>query len=495
MKPLSKSKLISFRQCPKRLWLELYRSELCHVSGNTEARFQAGHEAGTVAQRLYDPSGTGVLINAQTEGFDKAFARSRELLKTSQPIFEAGFSAKGALAFADIMLPVGDGSTPSWRMVEVKSSTSVKDYQRDDIAIQAFIASATGVNLNSVAVAYIDNQWVYPGGEDYQGLFLEEDFTEEAMSRGGEIEQWIEEAQKVASLQDEPPIKTGAHCSDPFDCGFSDYCRGQEPQAEYPVEWLPKQHSKKPFKDFVSAHPNCDMREVPDELLIDQQQRVKAHTLSGETFFDREGVATELAAHKLPVCFLDFETILFGVPIWPGTRPYQQIPFQFSFHRLDDGGALAHHEFLDLSGNDPSEAIAKALVDVCGKTGTIFAYYAAFEKSRIKELAERFPQFADELLAIHERIADLWPVVKQHYYHPSQQGSWSLKNVLPAIAPELNYTDLDGVQNGGMAMTVFVEAIDNQTLPERKAEIREQLLKYCALDTFALVRVWKFLTE
>ncbi|MDR0771211.1 MAG: DUF2779 domain-containing protein [Burkholderiales bacterium] len=492
MRALSKSKLIAFRQCPKRLWLEVHRPELCVVSEDAKARFQAGHEVGAVARRLYDPAGTGVLIDPHAEGFDEAFARTRSLLESSQPIFEAGFSAKGALAFADIMLPVGEESARSWRMVEVKSTTSVKDYQRDDIAIQTFIALAAVVRLDSVAVAYIDNSWVYPGGGDYKGLFHEEDLTEEAMSRGEEVEQWIKEAQKIVCLQDEPTIKTGAHCSAPFDCGFSDYCRGQEPQAEYPAEWLPRLQTNA-VKDFLNAHPNCDMREVPDELLNDKQKRVKAHTLSGETFFDRDRCAADLVHHKPPLHFLDFETAQLAVPIWLGTKPYQQIPFQFSLHRLGEDGTLTHREFLDLSGNDPSEAFAKALVDACGKSGTVFAYNAGFEKRVVKELAERFPRCANELLAINERVVDLLPIVREHYYHPSQQGSWGLKKVLPAIAPDLSYTDLDGVQDGGMAMTAFLEAIDSRTLPERKAEIQKQLLKYCALDTFALVRVLRFL--
>jgi Domain of unknown function(DUF2779) len=181
------------------------------------------------------------------------------------------------------------------------------------------------------------------------------------------------------------------------------------------------------------------------------------------------------------------------VPIWKGTSPYQQIPFQFSVHHLSDTGALAHTEFPDLTGNDPMLPFAQALIASCGTSGPIFVYSRAFEATRIKELAERFAEHATALLAINERLADLLPIVAKHYYHPRQEGSWSIKKVLPAIAPDLDYTQLSGVKDGQMAMVAFQEAIDPATALTRKNEIRTQLSAYSRLDTFAMVRVWQLL--
>ena len=188
MRNLSKSKLLAFRQCPKRLWLEVHRPDLRVETSDTEARFQVGHEVGEIARRLYDPNGSGAVVDAQAEGFGPALARSAALLESSAPVFEAGFAAEGALAFADIMLPVGKEPKHSWRMVEVKSSTSVKDYHRDDIAIQAFVALAAGVPLKSIALAHIDSEWLYPGDDNYQGLLKENDLTNEAFERGDEVQ-------------------------------------------------------------------------------------------------------------------------------------------------------------------------------------------------------------------------------------------------------------------------------------------------------------------
>ena len=491
MRTLSKTKLLAYRQCPKRLWLEINRPKLRQDSASTEASFAVGHQVGEVARRLYDPEGKGQLIDPKTEGFDAAFARSTDLLASSQPIFEAGFKAGGALAFADVMLPARKSGKRVWRMIEVKSSTSIEDYHRADIAVQAFVARTAGVPLASIALAHIDSKWFYPGGDDYQGLFAEHDLTDEAVGREDEVKAWIADAQKIAAKRNEPALSTGAHCGDPYECGFIGYCQSQEPQAEYPVSWIPKIQTKV-LKSFIADGGVIDLSDLPDELLNERQHRVKTHTLSGDVYFDATNAAADLAACKLPAIFLDFETARFAVPIWKGTRPHQQIPFQFSVHRLSRTGKLEQQSFIDLSGNDPSRGFAETLIAACGERGPVFVYNAGFETARIKELGERFPRMKTALLAINARVVDLLRVAEQRYYHPSQQGSWSIKKVLPAVAPDLRYDALDGVQDGGMAMNAFQEAIAPDTSSTRKAQIEQQLLEYCGLDTYAMVRLWQF---
>lgn len=486
----SKSKLLACRQCPKRLWLEVHQRDSKEDSEAAEARYQVGYQVGEIARRLYDPGGAGVLVDVEQEGFDGAFARSLELLETSQPIFEAGFSAAGALAFADVLLPVEKCGSRTWRMIEVKSSTSVKDYHHDDIAVQAFVAKKAGVPLESVALAHIDSSWVYPGDGNYGGLLVEEDLTETTIGREAEVEGWIAAAAEVAAQPGEPEITTGRHCFSPFECGFLGYCQSQEPKADFPIGWLPRLQSRA-VKTLIEEEGLLDMRELSDDLLSAQQQRVKAHTLADTIHFDAERAATALSPHDLPAYFMDFETIQFAVPIWKGTRPYQQIPFQFSVHRLDRERGLQHIPFLDLSGEDPNRGFAQALIDACGREGPIFVYNADFEKGRVKDLAERFPDLAPALLAINERVVDLLPIAREHYYHPSQQGSWSLKAVLPAVVPELSYGALEGIQDGGMAMDAFLEALHPETSAARQDQIRAQLDAYCAQDTYALVRIWQ----
>ncbi|MEO6292884.1 MAG: DUF2779 domain-containing protein [Burkholderiaceae bacterium] len=488
MRIFSKSKLLALRQCPKRLWLEIYRPDLRGDSAATEASFQIGYQVGDIAQRIYDPEGLGVLIDVQTEGFSRAFEHSAELLYTKQPIFEAGFSAGGALTFADVMLPELIDGKQVWHMVEVKSSTSVKDYHRDDVAVQAFVAKSAGVPLQSISLAHIDSSWTYTGGEDYSGLLKENDLTAEAFSRTQEVQSWIAQAQSVSAMPSEPVIGIGAHCDTPYPCSFIEYCNRDLPNVEFPISWLPYFGSNAKKLTLLGIN---DLKNVPDDMLGERQQRVKTHTLTNTVFFDAAGAAADLAVHSLPAYFLDFETIQFAVPIWKGTRPYQQNTFQFSLHTLSESDQLDHTEFLDLSGNDPSEPFAHALIAACGNCEPVYVYNAGFETARIRELATRYPHLSTQLLAINARVVDLLPIARERYYHPSQQGSWSIKKVLPAVVPELRYDALDGVQDGGMAMEAFMEAIHPNTNPERKKQIEQQLFAYCKLDTYAMVRLWQ----
>ena len=224
MRNLSKSKIIAYRQCPKRLWLEVHKPGLRDDSAS-ELVFRIGNQVGDVARSIYDPEGRGVFLDIQEIGHEQAFARSAVLLAGGEvPVFEAGMVAGGALAYADVMLPDPQDGPVAWRMIEVKSSTGVKDYHRDDIAVQAHVAAAAGVRLTSVSLAHIDSSFVYPGDGDYQGLLKEVDLTEDAFSRSDEVREWIAGAQAVAALDEEPGIATGPHCNDPFTCGFSGYC-------------------------------------------------------------------------------------------------------------------------------------------------------------------------------------------------------------------------------------------------------------------------------
>lgn len=489
MPNLSKSKIIAFRQCPKRLWLEVHNPEFRDDSGS-EMAFQIGHEVGEVAQDIYDPGNSGVTIDIGELGHGEALVRSAELLEAGDgPIFEAGLTIEGALAYADVMLPDRSGGTLKWKMIEVKASTGVKDYHRDDIAVQTYIAMTSGVSLESVSLAHIDNTFVYQGDGIYHGLLHEIDLTEEALARKGEVEEWIRDAHAIVALEEEPEVETGEQCSKPFACGYCGYCNRDKVWPEYPLSSLPRLHHTK--RKQLEVEGVEDAREVPEDLLNAIQLRVKECSISGQAYFDVEGAAADLAPHGFPAYFLDFETVMLAVPIWKGCRPYQQVPFQFSLHKVNEAGDLQHTGFLDLSGRDPSEAFAEALIEQCGEEGPIFVYNAAFECSRIRELAGRFPLLAPALVEINERIVDLLPIARNRYYHPSQHGSWSIKAVLPAICPDLSYDQLDGVQDGGMAVEAYKEALAPETSPERKGEIEKQLVKYCELDTFAMVRMWE----
>jgi hypothetical protein len=248
----------------------------------------------------------------------------------------------------------------------------------------------------------------------------------------------------------------------------------------------------KALREHLAQPKVKEMSDVPDALLNPQQLRVKQATLSGRAWMDGKGAALALAAHSAACYFLDFETFGDVVPRWAGTRAFEQIPFQFSLHNVGPRGGVKHEAFLDITGNDPRLALAMALVKACGIEGTIFAYNAGFEAYRIDSMAEHLAnrhKLAKSLLAIKTRLVDLEPIVRHHYYHPKQRGSWSLKAVLPALLPQYSYAALDSVQNGLDAQLAYAEAVDTATTSARAGQLRRQMLAYCKLDTLALVEI------
>ena len=491
MPTLSKSKLIAFKQCPKRLWLEVKKPSLKDDSGS-EAAFSRGHEVGELAQKVFDPDGTGTLIDVNEIGWGKVYDETARLLKLGNgPIFEAALKIDGAMAFADIMLPDRSSGELQWRMIEVKSSTRVKDYHRDDLTAQVYIARQLGIPLSFAGVAYIDTSFVYPGDGDYEGLFAIEDLTEETFERELEVKDWIAEAQATASEKAEPVIDMGPQCSSPFVCGFCGYCSQDLFQPDYRVSILPRLSPKR-AEDWEEIGI-VELRDTPDDELNPIQLRVKQATLSGEPFFDAEGAANALGHPEgQPAYFLDFETVNMAIPIWAGTRPYEQLPFQFSVHCVRPNGEIFHEDFLDISGQDPRKRFIEELLDSCGEEGPIYVYNAGFEKGVIRGLAAFDPARSTVLEALLPRVVDLLPIARKYYYHPAQEGSWGLKAVLPAIAPELSHGDLDEIQHGQAAAEAYNEAINLETTDERRTQIEQQLLEYCKLDTFATVKIWDF---
>jgi len=445
---LSKSKILSYRQCSKKLWLELHSPELATESNSSEKNFRVGNQVGELSQNIYDPLSNGELIDPFEIGFENAISKTAELLKGSEPIFEAAFSNESAFVLADIML--WNKNASKWRMIEIKSSASVKEYHLDDVAIQYWVSQSTGVNLESISLGHIDSSWVYSGDGNYTGLIKEADLTKEAKSKTRTVPTWFKEAYAVARRSVEPDVKTGSQCKKPFDCAFYEYCTAGLSKPIYPTSILPSIRTKA-LKDFIAENNVSELEDIPDGLLNERQLRVKTHTLADKLYFDEEGAKSALAECEYPHYFLDFETINLAIP--------------------------------------------QRLIDDCGKNGSIFVYNKGFEAGRIRELANRFTDLAGELLAIEQRLFDLWPIAKDYFYHPSQMGSWSIKKVLPAISSKYNYEELEGVQDGGMAMDAFAKAIDLQDGSDEKQVLEKQLLEYCELDTLAMVEILDFFSR
>ena len=439
----------------------------------------AGNRVGEIAWGIM-PEGRLVSLD---KGFTEALRETTDLLSKSNPLplYEATFSHNGVLIRADLLASVSDGV----RVVEVKSATQVKDYHLWDTASQLWVIEGAGYPVRKMEMAVIDTSFVYEGDGDYSRLLRLEDVTDQARLIASKVPGWVE---SFTSCLDgpEPLTDMGPHCSDPFECPFRNYCLPDD-HPDYPLTCLPR--SRQTLRDDLAAEGYEDIRDIPEGLLANEtMERVRKVTSEGKPDL-LLGVGDLLRNLPYPRFYLDFETIQFPVPIWKGTRPYEQLPFQWSCHIETTDKELEHRDFLDISGDSPLRGFAESLIAACEKDGPIIVYNQGFEKRIIREAADRFPDLADGLLALNERIFDLLPVAREYYYHPAMKGSWSLKALLPCVIPELNYGQLDGVHDGGEAQQAYLEAIAIDCTPDDAEKLREQLVAYCKLDTLAMVRI------
>jgi len=489
---LSKSRLTAYTQCPKRLWLEIHRPELRVDTVQTQAQFAVGHQVGALACAAYPD---GILI-APDNNLSAALQQTDILIRQNvrRPLFEATFSYQDVLVRVDLLLPIAGG----WHMAEVKSTSAAKPYHLDDVATQVWVAQGLGIPIIQASIRHLNTQFVYRRVGDYTGLLIDTVVDDRLAPHIAERAALVDAA-KTTARGSEPTLATGDHCDSPFACPFKAYCvRADAATApRYPVTVLPGIAGKKLARQLLDDG-FTDLRTVPAERMpTGALQRIYETTRTGEPYRHTRAMREAIAAWPTPHYYLDFETISFAIPRWLGTRPFEAVAFQFSCH-VDHGlspQAIEHHAFLDVSGNDPSRACAEALVNILGKHGAIITYNASFERGCIRRLAAQCPDLAEALMALHERVVDLLPLVRSHYYHPDMRGSYSIKAVLPTVAPALNYADLDGVHNGEDAQRAFLEAIDPATAADRKAAITRALLAYCERDTWAMVVLAKTLSN
>ncbi|MDA0771100.1 MAG: DUF2779 domain-containing protein [Chloroflexi bacterium] len=483
---LSKSRFSAGLQCLKRLYLECYSRELADpVDSAQQAVFDSGTEVGELARERFPG---GLLIKEPYN--EHSHAEESTLKAIADPvvpaIYEPAFTFEGIRVRVDVLRRNGDGA---FDLVEVKSSTKVKPEHIPDAAIQLHVLEGAGVSIRNVFLLHIDNSYVYDGGSyDLDKLFHLEDITEKTRENLSSIPRSLSDMWETLEDDEAPEVEIGSHCSKPYTCAFYSYCRRGAP--EHHIEQLPRASAKLLKK--LRADGIHDIREIPTEFesLSDNQQRVRDSVVTGQPHVGPE-LSNALDQATFPLSFLDFETFNPVLPAYPGTRPYQIIPFQWSLHRLDAAGNLSHTEFLQEGHEDPREMVATSLLDAIGPDGSIVVY-SSYERTTIRRLAEEFPQFEEPLLALCDRIFDLYTVVTKYYYHPEFHGSYSLKSVMPTLVPGLTYNELE-IQGGSNASVAFAQMIAPDTPEHERRKIRSALLDYCRLDTQAMVEVLKAL--
>jgi CRISPR/Cas system-associated exonuclease Cas4 (RecB family) len=474
---LSKSKYLSGLQCDKRLWLEIHSPELIPPTPPTQERiFNQGTYVGELARERFPG---GILIDADYENISEAFDLTKEALSNDQSIiFEGIFSSDNVLVRPDV---IKQDENNDWELIEVKSSTSVKDENIHDVAVQTYVLKGAGIDVKKTYLMYINTECVYP---DLSNLFAIEEITEQVNEVLPTVPGKLDELRKMLALVDHPDIQIGQHCFSPYGCPFVDHCWSWIPENS--IFTIPRLRWS--FKQQLLEENQVEIGELPvDFPLNDKQQRYKESVQKRKAIIDWEAIKDEMSKLKYPLYFLDFETDNPAIPRFDGMHPYEQFPFQYSCHIIGRDGNVIHKEYLHESKRDPRKLLAEALVRAIGKKGTVIAYNAPFERGVLNRLARWFPEHGVALESIADRLWDQLIIFRNHYTDYRFGGSNSLKNVLPVMVPSMSYENL-GVSDGGEAQVTWNEMI---RFPEGddKNQLVADLKEYCGQDTWAMVEI------
>lgn len=479
---LSKYHFNCWQQCPKRLWLTLNSPELAAQLENPVYQKYARAEIRHVLTKLY-PNAHYV-----TKNIELAVQQTQNLIaQTAEVIFDAVFVYRNFFVRADALILTASG----YRIVDFLPVTSIKPHVLNDFIFKVCVITQSGFNSKRFELAYLNKYFVYLGANDYSQLFHFDDLS--FSGRLGVMSDWINQMCLTVESENMPGAVIGNHCYRPVLCPFHAVCCvNAEVNAaiEFPLDALHRMSSIQ--KEKLRAKGYFDLRDVPESELNTTQlwiQRVSRNNQAELNTHARDS----LRELSYPRYYFDFEAVTFAVPPWAQIKPLAGlVPYQWSCHVEDESLELSHYEFLDVSGNDPRRACAEQLIAILGNGGPIFVYSQEFERGRINELAALFPDLTKALYAINTRVVDLLPLTRSSYYHPAMLGSWSIKSVLPTIAPELDYAQLD-IGNGSDAQQAYHEITDPETTEERRDQLIQGLLTYCQRDTLALVRLANFL--
>ncbi|MBL7945761.1 MAG: DUF2779 domain-containing protein [Flavobacteriales bacterium] len=479
---LSKSTYIRGRQCTKALWLYKHRRDLmAPVDAASQAIFDTGTAVGELAQQLF-PGGVDCTPDTPYDFAPAIAATQAAIERGERVIYEAAFLHDGVLAALDILVRDGEG----WRAYEVKSSGSAKEYQVHDAALQAHVIEGCGLRLLDVSIVHLDTSYVRRGALEVDKLFAITSVKGQVDREREAVPTRIAELKRIVQQAEVPDVDIGAYCSAPFECDFKHHC-----WAHVPAEGSVFELSRGMGREWELYRAGILLlKDVPTGTKLSAAQRHQVEAAQrGTRTIDRPALRGWLADLQYPLHHFDFETFMSAVPLFDGTRPYQQLPFQYSLHiQHGPGTAPEAHAFLGSGTGDPREALVAQLLADIGPVGDILVYNASFEVSRIKELACDLPHHSKALLALLTRVKDLHTPFKAGWYVvPAMRGRTSIKVVLPALVPHLRYDDLN-VKEGSTASLLFAQLVSG-TYTGDVGQLRADLLAYCGLDTLAMVEI------
>ncbi len=475
---ISKSKFLWGQQCRKLLWTAYHSKALIpEPDAQVQAIFDQGHEVGNLAKKLYPD---GIEVGQGVEDLDEVLRLTQQAIKARKPMFEAAFSYQGGYAKADILDPVGGNA---WDVVEVKSSTAVKDVYILDLAFQTFIYAGAGLKIRRCFLLLINPDFVRHGEIDPAKFFIRHDVTAEVAAMSRQIGTRLDEMFGVIRLKEQPDVRIGKHCDDPYTCPLRDHCWKFLPDGSVTTLYRGGAKGFKLLADGITA-----LRDIPDSFKLTDNQEIQRRTATtGLPHADRPAIKAFLKQLNNPVSYLDFETLGTALPLFDGVGPYQQIPFQYSLHIVRSPGAEAeHHKFLAEDTTDPRPAFMRSLRNALPTEGSVVAFNAGFELGRLNECSEILPEFRPWVSSVKRRTVDLLlPFRGFRYYHPKQHGSASMKAVLPALTGR-GYDHL-AIQEGGTASLEFLRVYYTDVPEAERQRVRQSLEEYCGQDTAGMI--------
>ncbi|MGM9969220.1 MAG: DUF2779 domain-containing protein [Anaeroplasma sp.] len=487
----SKSIYVKYCNCHKRLWLEKYKPEYMIPKDKTNQLIN-GNIVGDLAMGLF---GDYYLAETQDNNLQKMVENTLAAIDRNEKVIcEAAFFYKNNYCAVDILKKDEVG----YSIYEVKSTASLKAYYSDDISYQYYILKSLGYNINTINVIYINSDYIYDGKLELNSFFKIEDLTNIAKNKFKEVNNNLNDLDYILNHKEEPESIYTSHCKEYDGCPFANYC--------YKCLGIPEEGSVLNLYRNISKAKQIKNNIITFEDLLKnnvkltdiQKRQIEFFNLKKDNYYlEKDNIKTFLSKFDFPLYFFDFETYQAVVPDIINTRPYQQIPFQYSLHILDKNNNLIHKEFLGDGINNPTLPLVRQMIEDLGQFGSIIAYNDSFEKSRIKELAHMYPNYANELYSLLDRFIDLAiPFQKGYCYNRAMGGSFSIKSVLPALFPndsELNYHNLEQIHRGDEANAAYLN-LKNMNKDDYD-RTRINLLNYCCLDTYAMVKIYLKLIE
>jgi len=484
---LSKSKYLYGIQCPKLLWMSIHEPEkFPEVDEITQHRFDEGHLVGELAKEVF-PDG----IDIEAKDFNDNIEKTKQLLPKRKTLFEAAIKNETIYARADILKPVNN---KEWDVIEVKSSTQPKDIHIHDLAFQKHCYEEYGLKINKCFLMYLDSNYVRQGAINPKKFFIIQDVNPLVEELSKDVEKNIKLMLDIISSKKMPGGKMCEECKGPGKCQMPDEYWGYLPESNVFNLYRGGKISIELFKSGIYA-----LKDIPISYNLSANQHIqKRCEETGKPYIDKKHIISFIDSLEFPLYFLDFETYSTAIPFYDGLSPYQQIPFQFSLHILDSlDSEPKHHSFLADGDKDPRLDFLSALKNVIGKKGSVIVYNQSFEKRIMNELSRAFPKNEGWINSLTDQFVDLLaPFQKFYYYDSKQQGSASLKKVLPALTGK-SYADLEiaGGDSASLQYLYITHGATDGTKPTEKeiSVIRQNLEKYCSLDTEGMVEIVKVL--